>query len=384
MICVSHRRPLFCFLCIVLMACDVAPALTTYYVDDDGDPANGCTSWADACPDLQTALGLVVSGDQIWVATGTYKPTSGTERGGTFSLHSGFALYGGFDGTETTLEERAGLFDRTVLSGDLGAVHAYHVVTAIRVRSGATLDGFTITGGQATATGSDLVNDRGGAVYISNGTLTIRNCTLIDNTASNVAGGIWMDESDVTIIDSRIEHNFVSPGNSGAAIHDVFASNLTLINTVMRNNVLAPRNTGGAAIFVGGDRRGVASSLSATNCVFVGNRASAGGAILNNGFAWLTNTLFVDNQAEGNGHGDYTGNGGAIGNFGELTVTNCSFSNNAAVRAGAGLFNGFQTSNTNLDSITVVANTVLWGNGAPLDPESAQIDSAVEDLLVDY
>ena len=42
-------------------------------MDDDGDTENGCTSWEDACSDLQTALGLVNSGDEIRVVQGTYR-----------------------------------------------------------------------------------------------------------------------------------------------------------------------------------------------------------------------------------------------------------------------------------------------------------------------
>ena len=53
-----------------------AQAQDTWFVDDDAG-GNGCTTWVDACPDLQTALGLADSGDQIWVAAGTYKPDSG-------------------------------------------------------------------------------------------------------------------------------------------------------------------------------------------------------------------------------------------------------------------------------------------------------------------
>ncbi len=46
---------------------------SVWYVEDDGDTENGCTSWEDACSDLQTALGLVNSGDEIRVAQGTYR-----------------------------------------------------------------------------------------------------------------------------------------------------------------------------------------------------------------------------------------------------------------------------------------------------------------------
>ena len=46
----------------------------------------GCLSWADACS-LQSALTGASSGDQIWAAAGTYKPTTDTaDRDSTFQL----------------------------------------------------------------------------------------------------------------------------------------------------------------------------------------------------------------------------------------------------------------------------------------------------------
>ena len=114
-------------LCISLFAASAnAQRQTILYVDDDGDTENSCTSWQDACPELQTALSLAGPGDQIWVAIGTYKPDYDVKIGqhtndheASFQLISGVEIYGGFDGTENTLEDRAGRFDETVLSGDL-------------------------------------------------------------------------------------------------------------------------------------------------------------------------------------------------------------------------------------------------------------------------
>ena len=66
-----------------------AHASSVLYVQPGG--TGGCSSWADACG-LQTALTDAVAGDEIWVAEGTYKPTSGTDRTATFQLKSGVAL----------------------------------------------------------------------------------------------------------------------------------------------------------------------------------------------------------------------------------------------------------------------------------------------------
>ena len=64
------------------------------------------SSWANAFPGLADSLSGAASGTEIWVAKGTYKPTSGTDRTATFQLKDGVAVYGGFAGGETQLDQR--------------------------------------------------------------------------------------------------------------------------------------------------------------------------------------------------------------------------------------------------------------------------------------
>jgi hypothetical protein len=59
------------------------------------------TSWANAFTDLQSALLGIQPGFEIWVAEGTYKPTTGTSRSAKFSIPANVDLYGGFEGVET-------------------------------------------------------------------------------------------------------------------------------------------------------------------------------------------------------------------------------------------------------------------------------------------
>ena len=104
------RAPLS-VLCI-LLATASASAQIIRFVDDDGNPGTGCTSWDDACPELQTALSLAADGDQIWVAVGTYTPDYDCDTGehtgdreASFQLINGVAIYGGVARTEKKLED---------------------------------------------------------------------------------------------------------------------------------------------------------------------------------------------------------------------------------------------------------------------------------------
>src|SRR3954447_12681724 len=55
-------------------------------------------AWASAFPDLQQALAVATAGDQIRIADGTYKPTSGTDRTVSFHMKEGVSIYGGYAG----------------------------------------------------------------------------------------------------------------------------------------------------------------------------------------------------------------------------------------------------------------------------------------------
>ena len=92
-------------------------AQNTIYVNQQATGIDNGNSWTDAYSDLQSALAAAQANDQIWVAAGTYKP--GTLDTDTFNIITGVKLLGGFNGTETTAEERNWAENPTILSGDL-------------------------------------------------------------------------------------------------------------------------------------------------------------------------------------------------------------------------------------------------------------------------
>ncbi|QBG46368.1 hypothetical protein EGM51_02755 [Verrucomicrobia bacterium S94] len=278
----------------------------TYYVDSgfQGESPSG-ESWFSAFPSLNSALEAASTngGGQIWVRAGHYKP-EGSSRDATFRIPENTALYGGFRGNETNLNQRIPRANRTVLSGDIGRIgsttdNAYHVLTA----SGNTLiDGFIIQRGNANSIkenrfggglrvvpGSRNIQvlnaifekngaESGGAVHLSGGELMLSNCTFYSNSADTGGAIASQGESSLKIIDSTFSSNFapkpggavfvnedgqVEIGNSsflynstddfGGAIAAVCsdASNIALTLSDCRFDQNSARNNGGALGFSG-------------------------------------------------------------------------------------------------------------------------------------
>jgi len=195
-----------------------------------------CSGWGgDACS-LQTALTGASSGDEIWVQAGTYKPTTiSGDRNATFQLVSGVAVYGGFAGTESALNQRVPAATTTILSGDLNgddegftnnSENVFHVVTGV---TGATLDGFTITAGNAN--GSQMY---GGGMYNSSSSPTVTHIIFSDNSAA-YGGGMSNDSSSPTLTDVTFSHNAANSGNSGGGMYNN-SSSPALTNVTFSNN----------------------------------------------------------------------------------------------------------------------------------------------------
>ncbi len=174
-----------------------------FFVDAAAVGANNGSSWNDAFSDLSTALLLAGNGDEVWVKSGTYFPTAGTDRSVAFKPQSGVKLYGGFAGDETMVDQRDLDTQVTVLSGNLGDPfsdldNSYNVVYLLNPDIGTVINGFTVTGGRADVPGfpENSIEARvsGGGVYImgSGGVAYPRfqNCRFTYNFALNRGGAV--------------------------------------------------------------------------------------------------------------------------------------------------------------------------------------------------
>ena len=246
---------------------------------------------------MQDALALAKrcpsnSIDEVWVAQGTYYPDEGAyqnddDRSAAFQLQNGLAIYGGFLGNETNLNERDPWHYITVLSGDIGqddntdahdlvetpadivGDNSFHVVIGSATDSSARLDGFAITGGQAN--GSAAVKEHeGGGLFAQTGGPTLNQLTFVGNIAEEGGAMTLVAGSAPQITNTWFGGNVA--GDYGGALHNE-SSDPTLTNVLMSGNLAV---AGGGAIY------NLNSSPELNNVTIAGN--TAGGSVALSGF----------------------------------------------------------------------------------------------------
>lgn len=377
------------------------------YVSPDG--TGDGSSWANASGDIQAMIDASASGDEVWVAAGTYKPTSlinsSRTRSYAFLLKDGVSLFGGFKGNESDKADREKgakpyeFVNETILSADDDvedvwtrvidqsttfrwgwqvqnniipgtANNSNHVVYCASAFTEPTvIDGLTLTGANADVY---QVKAAGGAVYAL-GTVALNNCKITENSAyykvenmtdSNTYGGaVYLDggSMDGCFISKAYSHSSYGNGVGGG----VYAKNGTISNCDFEDCV---GFDGGGAIYVAGG--------SLDNCTFKRCYGSSGGAIYNNGAkvsnvdvfdcralhgggifnnGSLTNALVRNCYADAPEYNDMGGKGGALYNR-SGDVVNCAFFNNSSFQGGGAFIDNGRIINS-----TIVNNSIREG-----------------------
>ena len=306
---------LFSFLLIILVvsATYTNSHAATIYVKHNASGSNNGTSWTNAYTSLQSAISNASSGDEVWVAAGTYKPsayppgrTSTDTREYAFYLESGVDYYGGFDGTETTRSQRDYTSNVTILSGDIGTANSssdncYHVLLSINESTAHKLDGFTITKGYANGGTNATINgqsgiwaNNGGGIYSYVSSLTISNCIFNDNYGQ-YGGAIKDVGSPLNVNNTVFSNNTVH--NHGGAFDKSYGNVTNFTNCVFYNNTAnRTSSTMGGALQLGTCTAGT----NLTNCTFFNNKAGQGGAVrAYDSPVTAKNTIFYDNYDNG-------------------------------------------------------------------------------------
>lgn len=274
----------------------------TIYVDGNIETSGAGDSWGTALKTLREALEFANQYDfihTIYIATGTYYPTgiqSGTDRNMSFLIprRGGIELYGGYPNGGGTRDIKA---HPTILSGDIGVPdnkndNSYHVVTmnnAISQAEDVVIDGFTVSGGNAPSGGGGLLFYNNSGI---NDKIIIRNCTIIQNTAGQEGGGIYLWKTPIVISNCIISHN--TSGRDGGGIFIFDTANPYIVNSIISNNVAL--NGGGWL------SKSATSSPLIINTTFYGNTANSGDNINNSDSSKLTviNSIIWSSTAANN------------------------------------------------------------------------------------
>ncbi len=284
---------------------------------------SGDCSQAAPC-NLQTALSQAADGDTIYVAHDIYTGTGQS----VITIAKSVTLYGGWDGAPTGSIVRDPDVYPTILDGERTRRVIY-----ISGNITATVDGFTITGGNAA--NASVRTGYGGGICSFQSTPIIANCIITGNVAytgttiSGSGGGIYVEipNGTVVITGNRIISNVASLRyrGTGGGIYILSAPGAQVINNVVMSNTAtfsATRGYGG----------GIAVGGVSANTLLQGNEVAYNVAI---------------RQGDGTRGSQAYGGGIDIGSHTVVISRNTVLSNTAIITGGSGSGGGIAVMGSN-------------------------------------
>lgn len=290
----------------------------------------------------------VAATDEVWVINGTFVLTGAITVNSTKVSHS---VYGGFLGTETSVNDRSKVnggkvyefLHPTILDGNMtSGIISQTSASTIDV----LFDGFTISNG--------FNSGNGGGVFIRDG-FTLQNCIVSNNTATT-GGGVYLYNGG-KLINSLVENNKANQAGGVYATSGVESVKPSVINCLIQYNQ-AYTDGGGLRI-----QATIGLPPEIKNTVICGNIAMDANNVLKYG-------------------------SGVHVNMGNPVFSNCIIANNTGV-ASVNLYGGDLQNTTIVNNvgipvyINVIANSsckltncIVWGNlkeGSPSTPVDGNI-----------
>ena len=277
----------------------VSASAEIFYVNSNATAGGDGTSWETAFNYLQDALDSTNSetGDQVWIAKGTYYPDDGNnvtegDRLATFFVKDGVQLYGGFSGVEDSVDQRNWGENKTYLSGEIYNEKIFwsiHIITVepdydASAQSSITLDGLYIIKGNANGDSSEGLHMA--AAITGGGIINAKNCYFSDHSSAVLYGSV------------------------------------TSASTVLATNCTFENNSGVAAD----------CTMVVSDCLFINNYTEAMGGVAYRGYWSVKNSEFIGNYTSSTSNSIQLGGGVALG--GTWIVENCKFSDNYSKQGG--------------------------------------------------
>ncbi len=318
---------------LVLFGALCGPTLAgTIYVDVDATGTGDGLSWANAKTTVTAGVTAATSGDEVWVAEGSYY--------NTVTLKDGVAIIGGFNGTETASSQADPLANPTDLNGSGNS----RVVEGTDNAATAELRGFNIIRGFVDCP------EYGAGMELTDSDATISDCVFTQNEAGALGGALCNFGGSPTFTNCRFVGN---DGQwAGGAIVNRFLGSPSFVNCLFAQNTA----------WEGGAVESLSGSPSFTNCTFFGNSASkgkggvafdvTGGAVFENCIVW-SNTAHVAGTEE-----FYNPTGAAGTTTALYSVIQDDDPNDANIYAGTG--------NIDDDPALTVTESGTWSENAVL------------------
>ena len=200
-----------------------------------GGTGSGKYLWFNAAGSIQTAINNASSGDEIWVAEGTYSAS--------FAVPEGIMVFGGFSGDEDYRDDRDWKFNLTILSGAAisatgtssapSAIDGFRIIniTSVTTETPAISLVGDVTFSHNIVTGCENGKDGGGNVIFGSGPVKMVNNLIYSNILEDgMIISLGSQQGDAVFVNNTVS------GNGGACIPAVS------VNGIITNNII----TGGA------------------------------------------------------------------------------------------------------------------------------------------
>ncbi len=226
------------------------------------------------------------------------------------TITQGKAAYGGGIGEDGGFAPSTLTLNNCTITGN----SASNVGGGVDFYGTATLNGCTITGNSASGSGGGL--QLGGAV-------TLYNCLITANSSAGDYGGVSAAGTNININDCTISGNSANSTCGGLGVIAVDNGTATVAGCTISGNTAG---TGGGLVTGG--------PVNIANCTINGNTANYGAGLFDvtgSGTATVTGCTISGNTAGTSG--------GGLDGGGPMTLAGCTIADNSAVRDGGGLWN---------------------------------------------